>query len=244
MIVYRHIRLDRNIVFYIGIGKRKERAFSKKGRNEYWKRIVKKSDYTIEIIAEGLSYEEAIELEIFLISEYGRKDLGKGFLSNMTNGGEGCRERKMSEINKEKIRLANLGRKATEETKLKMSISQKGKNLGKKLSEEHKIKLSNIKKGKKPSQETRLKMGLKSKNKTEVWRKSMQEAGLKKRGIIFSEEHKKKLGISKMKKIINTKTGFIYDSLTQASIDLKTTKSTLGKKMNGQLNNDTYLKYL
>ena len=136
------------------------------------------------------------------------------------------------------------GRKVSEETKVKMSLSQTGKNLGKKLTDEHKKKLSKIKIGKKPSIETKIKMSIKSKNKTEVWKKSMTLAGINKRGLVFSEEHKKKLSLTKRKKLINVKSGFIYDSLTLAAADLKTTKSTLGKKMNGQLKNNTDLKYL
>ena len=244
MIVYRHRRLDNNIVFYIGIGKRKDRAFSKAGRNNYWKRIVDSKGYEVEIIASGISFEEAIELEILLIKEYGRKDLKKGFLCNMTDGGDGCKGREMSDKNRRSLSIANTGRKASEETKLKISISLKGKTLGRKLTEEHKKKLSEKKLGRKLSEETKLKMGIKSKNKTEVWKKSMTLAGINKRGIVFSEEHKSKLGVSKRKKLINVKTGFIHDSLTLAAEFLGTTKGTLGKKMNGQIRNDTDLKYL
>lgn len=244
MIVYRHRRLDNNIVFYIGIGKRKDRAFSKAGRNDYWKRIVDNKGYEVEIIASGISFEDAVELEILLIKEYGRKDLKKGFLCNMTDGGDGCKGREMSDKNRHSLSIANTGRKASEETKLKMSISQKGKNLGKKLTEEHKRKLSEKKIGRKISNETKIKMSIKSKNKTDTWRESMALAGVNKRGIKFSEEHKSKLSLAKRKKLINTATGLIYDSLTLAAKDLKTTKSTLGKKMNGQLKNDTDLKYL
>lgn len=42
----------------------------------------------------------------------------------------------------EAIRLRQLGRKLSKETKLKMSLSHKGKNIGRKFSEEHKKKLS------------------------------------------------------------------------------------------------------
>lgn len=244
MIVYRHRRLDNNIIFYIGIGKRKDRAFSKAGRNDYWKRIVDNKGYEVEIIASGISFEDAIELEILLIKEYGRKDLKKGFLCNMTDGGDGCKGREMSDKNRQSLSIANTGRKASEETKLKMSISQKGKNLGKKLTEEHKRKLSEKKIDRKISNETKIKMSIKSKNKTDTWRESMALAGVNKRGIKFSEEHKSKLSLAKRKKLINTATGLIYDSLTLAAKDLKTAKSTLGKKMNGQLKNDTDLKYL
>ena len=41
--VYKHIRLDNNTVFYIGIGsdKKYKRAHSKCDRNLHWKRIIK-----------------------------------------------------------------------------------------------------------------------------------------------------------------------------------------------------------
>lgn len=75
MVVYRHRRLDTNDVFYIGIGDNK-RAYNKNARSVYWKRIVKKHGYNVEILVTDLSREDACELEILLIQEYGRKDLG------------------------------------------------------------------------------------------------------------------------------------------------------------------------
>jgi len=89
-IVYRHRRIDTNEIFYIGIGKNKSRAYqkSKSKRSTFWLNIVNKTDYQVEIIAEELTWEEACELEIFLINEYGRKDLGTGSLVNMSEGGE------------------------------------------------------------------------------------------------------------------------------------------------------------
>jgi hypothetical protein len=83
-IVYRHRRLDTNKIFYIGIGKEEKRAYRKDGRNGYWNNIINKTDYNIEIIAKDIDWETACELEIFLISEYGIKNL-----SNITLGGEG-----------------------------------------------------------------------------------------------------------------------------------------------------------
>jgi hypothetical protein len=43
----------------------------------------------IQIIQEGMTRQEAIDLEISLIAKYGRKDLGTGVLHNRTNGGDG-----------------------------------------------------------------------------------------------------------------------------------------------------------
>jgi hypothetical protein len=88
-IVYRHRRNDTNEIFYVGMGKENKRAFSKRDRNIYWKRVVDKVGYSVEIISTDLSLEDACDIECLLISEYGRKDLALGLLVNMTNGGEG-----------------------------------------------------------------------------------------------------------------------------------------------------------
>lgn len=88
-IVYKHTRLDKNEPFYIGIGKTEKRAYSKIGRNNRWNKIIKKTNYIIEIIHFDLTWEEACEKEKELIKLYGRKDLGTGTLINMTDGGEG-----------------------------------------------------------------------------------------------------------------------------------------------------------
>ena len=80
--VYRHRRLDTNEVFYIGLGTRypKEvttfnRANTTKDRSKFWKKVVDKTGYTVEIIYQSNVYEDMKELEIFLISLYGRRDL-------------------------------------------------------------------------------------------------------------------------------------------------------------------------
>ena len=88
-IVYRHRRLDNNKVFYVGVGVNEKRAFKKRGRSDFWNKIVSKTDYSIEIIANNLSQEDAFELEEFLISLYGRRDNKTGILCNLTDGGEG-----------------------------------------------------------------------------------------------------------------------------------------------------------
>ena len=70
-VVYRHIRLDKNQPFYIGIGNEKG-AYSKHGRSNFWKRIVEKTDYEVEILFENLTSEQAKEKEIEFIKLYGR----------------------------------------------------------------------------------------------------------------------------------------------------------------------------
>lgn len=88
MIVYRHIRLDKNEPFYIGIGNDEDRAYRKDGRNPLWSNIVQKTEYKVQILFEGLTREEACEKEIELISLYGRINKGDGILANITSGGD------------------------------------------------------------------------------------------------------------------------------------------------------------
>lgn len=56
-ILYRHVRPDKDEVFYIGIGKNEKRAYSKVNRNKYWHNIVSKNNgiYDIEILFEDLT---------------------------------------------------------------------------------------------------------------------------------------------------------------------------------------------
>lgn len=89
-IVYKHIRLDNNEVFYIGIGNDISRAYSNASRNEYWHNIVNKTEYNVEILYEDISRDDAISIEIELINQYGRIYIDEnGTLVNMTTGGDG-----------------------------------------------------------------------------------------------------------------------------------------------------------
>ena len=53
-IVYRHIRLDKNEPFYIGIGKEIKRAYDKR-RGNHWKSIIKKTEYRVDILFDNLT---------------------------------------------------------------------------------------------------------------------------------------------------------------------------------------------
>jgi len=157
-IVYRHIRLDTNEVFYIGIGKNEKRAYQVHNRrNIYWRNIVKKTDYKVEITHKDICYEEACSIEQYLISFYGRSNLNQGSLCNLTDGGEGCLGLIVSEKTKEKFRGSNnhmFGKTHSEEVKKRMikiitermqdekvrkKISDKAK--GRKISDSHREKL-------------------------------------------------------------------------------------------------------
>ena len=86
--VYKHIRLDSEEIFYIGIATRKDRATSKSKRKKHWNNIVNLHGYRVEYIKKGITLDEAKALEIQLIAEYGRESNG-GILTNITPGGDG-----------------------------------------------------------------------------------------------------------------------------------------------------------
>jgi hypothetical protein len=184
-VVYKHIRRDTNEVFYIGIGNDKKRAYNKRNRSSYWKLIVEKYGYDIELIETNVSWETACETEKQLIKEYGRMDLGLGSLVNMTDGGDGTHGIIVLNETKEKMsksaKLRNTkppsrkGAKHTKETIQK----QKEVKIGKKrkpFNNEHKEKISKSLIGKKASEETKQKMK-KPKSKEHI--EKMREARLR-----------------------------------------------------------------
>lgn len=123
-IVYSHTRLDNNTVFYIGIGNEYKRAYSKHSRNSYWNNIVSKTDYKVNILFENLTWDEACKKEVELISLYGRKDLKKGLLANLTDGGDGVKGHSQKTI--DKITKVHKGRIQSKEEILKRVNSRKG----------------------------------------------------------------------------------------------------------------------
>lgn len=98
--LYRHIRLDTNQVFYIGLGTKTRqdmfltvksefyRAYDFKKRNIVWKRIAAKTDIRVEILFESddLSFIQQKEKEF--ISMYGRLVDQTGLLANLAEGGD------------------------------------------------------------------------------------------------------------------------------------------------------------
>jgi len=168
--IYFHINPMKNEIFYVGKGCGK-RAYDKHSRSIFWHNTINKYGYIIDITETGLSNEEAMIREVFYIKKIGRRDLGLGPLVNMTFGGEGT-----------------IGKIWSAETRLKISLNQKGKKRGPspligikrgpsplkgtKYSEESKSKMSLSKmghisanKGKKFSDEVKLKMSIAAKNR-------------------------------------------------------------------------------
>ena len=199
--VYRHIRLDKNEPFYIGIGSDEtfRRAKSKLGRNKIWNDIVNKTQYEVEILFNDFTWEQAQAKEREFISLYGRIDNRTGILTNMTDGGDGAygviysEERRARHSIALKGNKSRTGQKLSEEQKQKMSLALKGKkkNISKE-GKENMLKARYASRGRKQSKEEIEKRRLKliGKVRTEETKKKMSESML---GRKVSDESRRKM---------------------------------------------------
>lgn len=188
--LYRHIRLDTNLPFYIGIGKDQNynRAYSKHNRNKYWNNIVNKTEYKVQILFEHDDYNFIKIKEKEFISLYGYSK--NGLLCNMTEGGEGlCNpsEEVIQKLSQSKLGNKNpqYEKKWTVEKRQTMSSKMSGinnPNYGKVISKEQKEKIALAQKGRKKS-----------------------------------EIEKEKIYSKTRKKIIDVNTGIIYNSINEAA---------------------------
>lgn len=139
--VYRHVRLDLNVPFYVGIGVKNSRAFAKDGRNKHWKSITSLSEYRVDILMDDIDIGFAKEKEKEFILMYGRSDMNLGTLCNHTDGGDGSFNRIVSDDEKKKRSAAAIKALSSKETRKRMSISAKKKT----FTDAHKENISNAK---------------------------------------------------------------------------------------------------
>jgi hypothetical protein len=224
--IYRHIRLDKNEPFYIGIGSDfkyiRANELRSKRRNALWNRIFLKTKIEVEIILDNLTWEDACEKEIEFIKLYGRLDNNTGTLCNLTNGGDG-----------------SFGVKVSDKTKKKLSNLFSGVNnpmYGKKLSKESIDKMVSKKKG----------MTSWNKSKKGVYSdetlKKMSES--KKGRIAWNKGMKNVNGKGMAKLVMDFNTGIFYESVKEASIVLGIKHTTLKSQLNGTNKNKTSFKYV
>jgi len=228
--IYRHLRLDTNEVFYIGKGKYKKsykniyhRAYDKHNRNNYWKNITNKTNYEVEIVIDNLTSDKANNKEIEFIELYGRIDLNKGTLVNMTNGSDGNNGIIFTDLHKNKISESNKGKKHTPEIKEHLSKV----NFGKKHTEETKQKIGKIHKGKKLSQETKQKISESYKGKVSVVEHTTETK------IKISNSLKGHIS-PKRRKIICIENNIVYNSITEASKLLNISQGNLSEFLKGK----------
>jgi hypothetical protein len=127
--VYRHIRLDKNVPFYIGIGT--DASFSRSRettrRNKLWSRIAEKTEHQVQILFDNLTHEEAKQKEIEFIALYGRIDKKLGTLANLTDGGDGTLGAIVSKEKRELFSRVHSGKVNSPEVRKKISDTLKSK---------------------------------------------------------------------------------------------------------------------
>jgi hypothetical protein len=245
--VYRHIRLDKNEPFYIGIGSKENfyRAYEKRKRNKIWYDIVSKTEYEVDILFDDMDWDEACKKEIEFISLYGRINNKTGTLSNLTNGGDGIYGVVRSLEHREKLRMANTGKIVSNETRQKLRDA----NIGKKQSEETRQKRSKSLKGRKLSKEHIEKVRLKNIGK-KMSIESINKIIASKTGLKHSEETKKSISLSNKgksrnsKKILCTSNGLIFNSNKEAGEYFNIGSTAISKQIIGKIKNRFNLKYI
>lgn len=135
--LYRHIRPDLNVPFYVGIGTKLsnhpngvrseyKRAFMaskcKGARTKHWFHVYEKcnKNIVVEILYETNDIKEIKNKETEFILLYGRLDKGSGSLINLTNGGEGAHGAVVPAERRAKISKSLKGRIVSNETRLKL----------------------------------------------------------------------------------------------------------------------------
>lgn len=127
---YAYLRED-GTPYYIGKGK--DNRINRKRRNEI---KLPKDKSRIIFLKKNITEEEAFKHEIYMVSVFGRKDLGTGILYNKTDGGDGHSNPSLETRNKLSDSLKN--RIFSRETLKKMSA----RKIGIKKSKEHKNNIS------------------------------------------------------------------------------------------------------
>lgn len=219
--IYRHIRLDKNEPFYIGIGNDssfiRANDFKPNRRNDIWNKIFSKTDIEVEILFDNLTWNECCEKEKEFIKIYGRIDNKTGILSNLTDGGDGSVGIVITEARRSFLKERFKGDKnpmygVKHPAHLIEQIRQKNLNRiawnkGVKTGRNEKSSIS--KKG------------------CSAWNKGMKNVN----------------GKSNSKLVINLENGIFFDSCKDASLAHNIKHTTLKSKLNGTNKNNTNLDY-
>ena len=168
---YAYLRED-GTPYYIGKGK---------GRRSHQKHngFYPPSKERILLLKQNLTEDEAFRHEVYMISIFGRKDLGNGILYNKTDGGRGCAHKIMTEQDLYNRSKGRLGKQLSESHKRRISEA----NTGTPKTMTEKRKQSDIEKGlrargkTKPSEETKRKISEATQGRV-AWNKGIADSNI------------------------------------------------------------------
>lgn len=138
---YAYLREDKT-PYYIGKGKKRYGKYYSRVTAFHENIFIPPKERIVILKEFGLEFD-AYKHEMYMISIFGRKDLGTGILHNRTDGGDGVTN--MSDYARKRCSEAHKGKVTSEETKRK--ISETRKKRGYKISEEQKQKYSELYRG-------------------------------------------------------------------------------------------------
>jgi hypothetical protein len=221
--LYRHIRLDKNEPFYIGIGSdstyKRANARYKGDRNKIWYDIVAKSKYEVEIVFDEIDWDFACEKEKEFIALYGRKDKGTGILANMTDGGEGI-------VGFPMVRTIE-------------SIKKQSNTIKKRLAEDPKYREEHLRYLKEGSKKRKY-----GKESDQTRKKKSESHLLRYKNGAIPYGLGKKGGLSNRSiKVYCTLTNKIWDSIKECAEDINIKSGYLTRMLNGNRKNKTTIRY-
>lgn len=251
------------------LGKTTQDPHTYKGSGIYWCNHLKKNNFTINdikttILLETMDENELKEKGLYYSQLYDVVNDPKwaNLKPEIGDGGSG----KMKDEVKEKIKKTMKGMKliwseetikkrneklkgrkmppCSEETKIKIGLANKLWE-HRPLTEETKKKISESNKGRIVTNETKTKISIKRKGKkhTEETKKRLSEVNKYK---IVSEMTKIKMSKNKnnIKKVLDTETNFIYNTIKDAANSINMKSTTLCAMLRGQNKNKTKFIYL
>jgi hypothetical protein len=144
--VYTWFRPDTGEPFYVGVGVDDRAWHLSLRRNSHTRAVVQKFGFeNIRIEIQSVeSWADGLALEMELIASIGRRDLGKGPLTNQTDGGQGATGRPVSERTRKGVSNANSQRQLTDEQRARI----REKLLGREVSKETRALLADRFRGK------------------------------------------------------------------------------------------------
>lgn len=221
--VYVHRRLSTGEIFYCGKGSERarsqrllrERAFTVDNRSLFWRRVVHKDGgFIVEVVRAFATDKEAQDWEKDIIAFYGRRNLKKGSLVNLTDGGDGHAGLLISTTTRQRRSAAASGPRSVKWVAAIRRARANGGNGGV-VKRRDKLPL--------------------------LWRQHISQAKIGVKNPMFGRTGR---AHPTARQLICSETGRLFDSVSAAASQLGLNMKTLYNKLTGHRPNTTSLRFL